>query len=158
MSDKNHTNKEQNDYKPIQTTKPTMVLANSQPGDKGAFEKPSWITRKYRKIRKALGEFWVVGRYGFQLGGVAGLILGFFVGGYESVRMKSFWPLPIAMLGSGFTFGCIFAISTVLRSHNIDGENKLLWEVIYYDEKNNKYIKAAYPFNEKEFYFKNTKI
>jgi len=103
------------------------------PQSKALEHKPTWLGRKYLKIKKALGDFWVVGRYGFQLGGMAGLCLGFLVGGYESIRMKSIWPIPIAMIGSGITFGSIFAISTVLRAHINDSSEEI--EVIYYDDQ-----------------------
>ena len=84
------------------------------------------------KIKKALGEFWVVGKYGFGLGCLAGGALGFCLGAYESIRMRSLWPLPLAMMGSAFTFGCIFAVSTVIRADD-QKSDILMMEVIYFD-------------------------
>jgi hypothetical protein len=130
-----NSNIDNSDYKSVKAitpkTKPTEV------------NKPSWLGRKYLKMKKAAKEFWVVGKYGFQLGGAAGLILGFLVGGFEALRMKSIWPLPIAMLGSGITFGSIFAISTVLRSD--DQQTKVKFEIVYYDKNLDKYVRMKTP-------------
>lgn len=140
-------------YKSIKATTPSataVVRSKDQPG---------WLKRKYLKLKKALGDFWVVGRYGFQLGGLAGIILGFFVGGFESIRMKSLWPLPLAMLGSGFTFGCIFAISTVIRAQdnglNYKYTNDSL-HVLYYDKESGKYLRKSISLaNKSAFYNRN---
>ncbi len=136
-------------YKSIKATTPTPTqVAKSK-------EQPGWLKRKYLKIKKAFAEFWVVGRYGFQLGGLAGIILGFFVGGFESVRMKSLWPLPLAMIGSGFTFGCIFAISTVLRSQdklNYKYTNDSL-QIVYYDQISGKYMRKNISLTDKDSFY-----
>ena len=118
-----------------------------------------WLKRKYIKIKKAIGDFWVVGRYEFELGGLAGLILGFFVGGFESIRMKSLWSLPLAKIGSGFTFVCIFAISTVI----IAQDNKLDYtytndslQILYYDQESGKYLRKNISLMDKgAFYNRN---
>jgi hypothetical protein len=137
------------EYKSIKATTPTptaVVKSKEQPG---------WLKRKYIKIKKAAADFWVVGRYGFQLGGLAGIILGFFVGGFESIRMKSLWPLPLAMLGSGFTFGCIFAISTVIRSQdnlNYKYTNNSL-QIVYYDQESGKYMRRNISLTDKDSFY-----
>jgi hypothetical protein len=131
---KHSSTKSSEEYKSLKAETPNSKKTELQ-------KKPTWIGRKYLKIKKALFDFWVVGGYGFKLGGAAGLILGFCVGGFESLRMKSFWPLPIAMIGSCITFGSIFAISTVLRSEeDINGE-KIIMDIVYYDEIEGKYKK-----------------
>ncbi len=141
-------NKE-NQYKSVKANIPSAKIVEQ---DSKNIKQPGWLKRKYIKIRKAFADFWVVGKYGFQLGGLAGLILGSVVGGIESIRMNSFWPLPLAMLGSGMTFGSIFAISTLLRSQQEAKLNNtpIEYEIVYYDDKSNKFIKAKVPmFNNK---------
>ncbi len=125
-------------YKSIKASTPKTRSENQE-----GVSKPSWIGRKCMKIQKALGDFWVVGKYGFQLGGSAGLILGFLVGGFEAMRMKSIWPLPIAMFGSGMTFGSIFAISTVLRADGSTEKTKM--EIVFYDQKEGIYKRREVP-------------
>jgi hypothetical protein len=142
MSSSNEPTEIKDDYKSVQASAPTVT-----PVKKTKVEKPGWLKRKYIKIKTAAGEFWVVGKYGFQLGGIVGLLFGFVLGSIQAVSMKSFWPIPIAMAGSGFTFGCMFAISTVLRSH---GENdmkteKLAFQTVYYDEVEGKYKRKIFP-------------
>lgn len=133
----NQENKD--DYKTVVAKKPQIKRPENTPG---------WLGRKYLKIRKAISEFWVVGKFGFQLGGAAGLILGFFVGGFQAIQMKSLWPLPLAMIGSGFTFGCIFSISTLLRSKeggDLSDTPGLFAYAVYYDDKENKFIRTLVP-------------
>ncbi len=147
MSTQNDSKNEQ--YKSIKATTPTptaVVKIKEQPG---------WLKRKYLKLKKAFADFWVVGRYGFQLGGLAGIILGFFVGGFESVRMKSLWPLPLAMIGSGFTFGCIFAISTVLRSQEILNYKYThdSLQIVYYDQESGKYLRKNVSLTNKDAFY-----
>jgi hypothetical protein len=135
------------EYKSVLAHTPTINTVKSK--EEGQ-QRPSWIKRKYLLIKKAAGDFWVVGRYGFQLGGLAGVILGTIFGGYESMRMKSFWPLPIAMFSSGFTFGCIFAISSVLRAKdNNEGEIFPQYEIIWYDSTKGSWVRKSKEINEK---------
>jgi len=67
-------------------------------------------------------------------------VKGFLFGTYESIRVRSILPLPIAVIGSGFTFGCIFAISTVVRTEK-DSENELYFEVGSFDKDGTFVIK-----------------
>lgn len=129
-----------NEYKSLTVSAPTIVKKQTKEGPK-----PGWLKRKYLKIKGAASDFWVVGRYGFQLGGAAGLLLGFLVGGFESIRMKSFWPLPMAMIGSGFTFGSIFAISSVMRTQDENGSMRMnrKYEIVYYDQNLGKYVRKG---------------
>ncbi len=135
------------EYKSVLAHTPTITSVKSK--EEGQ-HRPGWFKRKYLLIKKAAGDFWIVGRYGFQLGGLAGVILGFIFGGYESLRMKSFWPLPIAMLSSGFTFGCIFAISSVLRAKE-DNEGILFpkYELIWYDRVKGSWVHKSSELSEK---------
>jgi len=112
-------------------------------------EKPGRLKRKYIRIKDAMKRFWAVGKTGFQLGAYAGGALGFILGAYESFRIKSFLPLPLAIIGTGFSFGFIFAISTVVRSHPNNNENKKYYfETMFYDSSTNSYIQKSIPFHE----------
>ena len=53
----------------------------------------------------------------------------------------------MAMIGSGFTFGSIFAISSVIRSQDQNGnmKSKLQYEIVYYDEELCKYVRKNMP-------------
>lgn len=125
------------DIKPSEPIKPKLIEV----------KKPGWIKRKSIKIKKAMGEFWVLGKQGFFLGCMAGGALGFLLGGYESFRMRSLWPLPLAMIGSAFSFGCIFAISTVIRSESGKGD-ELEVKVLYFDRFEGRYKMKSYSLNE----------
>lgn len=163
MSSKNSEHTNTGEYKSVTADTPTLVA--KKPTTQKDGPKPGWLKRKYLKIKNALGEFWVVGRYGFQLGGTAGLVLGFLVGGFESIRMKSFWPLPMAMIGSGFTFGCIFAVSTVLRTQDEKSfqMNRKMpygnYEMVYFDKQTGKFVRKTVPiFQQYEKFEENRKI
>ena len=73
--------------------------------------------------------------------------------------MKSLWPLPLAMLGSGFTFGCIFAISTVIRAQDNGLDYKYTNDtlnVLYYDKESGKYLRKSISLaNKAAFYNRN---
>jgi hypothetical protein len=96
-------------------------------------EKDGFIKRKWKRIKNAMKEFWVVGKHGFKFGFMAGGALGFLLGLYESIRMRSIIPLPIAIVGSGFTFGCIFAVSTVVRTES-DLKEEICFEIGYFEK------------------------
>ena len=117
------------DYKSISTSTSPNSVQDVNPQSSG------FLARKYRRVKKALGEFWVVGKHGFKFGFMAGGALGFLLGLYESLKMKSFLPLPLAVIGSGCTFGFIFAISTVVRSKS-DTNEEILFEIGYFKDGN----------------------
>ena len=137
-----------NEYKSIgakdmsQQVKKPLNISNTQE-NKTKSNNPNWIKRKTIKIKKAASDFWIMGKQGFTIGCLAGACLGFFAGGYESIRMRSLWPLPLAMIGSGLTFGCIFAISTVVRAeeNNNINENVLKYEIVYFDKNSKCFIR-----------------
>ena len=112
-------------------------------------KKPSGLKRKYNRIKDAFKRFWALGKTGFELGAYAGGALGFCLGTYESIRIKSFLPLPLAIIGTAFSFGFIFAVSTVVRSNPYDNSKEYLLETIYYDTNTNSYKKRLISFNEK---------
>lgn len=112
--------------------KDTENQIRSELKKEGVKKKQSWFKRKYIKLKNATKEFWVMGKYGFIMGGLAGTLLGTIYGTFEAYRMKSFLPIPLAICGSGFFFGMIFAISSVIRA---DGEIEgFCYQVCYIDE------------------------
>jgi hypothetical protein len=123
---------------------------NENEKKKVVVKKPSWIRRKYLRLKEAAGNFWVMGKSGFYFGGTAGAVLGSLLGLYESYRMKSFIPLPLAMISGAITFGSIFAISSVIRSEN---DEEVEFSVMYIDQ--NCQIKEKIIFIEKEKFFNN---
>jgi len=118
--------------------------------NKVAEVKPTGLKRKYIRLKQAGANFWVLGKTGFQLGLLAGGILGFVFGAFESIRIKSFLPLPMAMIAGSVSFGFIFAVSTVIRSNPADGESgKYMLETIHFDKITNSYVKTVLPLDEK---------
>lgn len=108
----------------------------------------SWVDKKFGKIKKACKEYWVVGKTGFLFGGLVGCCLGLVFGGYEAVRQRSIWPLPLAMLGSGFSFACIFGVSTLIRLEK-ESKNTFNFEVIIYDPNSNTYNRKKISYFDK---------
>jgi len=108
----------------------------------------NWLDKKFGKIKKACKEFWVVGKTGFMFGGLVGCCLGLVFGGYESIRQRSIWPLPLAMLGSGFSFACIFGVSTLIRLEK-DSNKTFHFVIVVLDPKTNKYERKEINYFER---------
>ena len=53
---------------------------------------------------------------GFKMGGLVGSGFGAAVGTYQAIQMRNPAVIPLAMLGTGFTFGCTMGLSAVIRS------------------------------------------
>jgi hypothetical protein len=113
-------------------------------------KKPSWIVRKMNKIGGALGTFWVMGKSGFYFGAKVGGVLGGILGLWESYRMKSIIPLPLAMLTSAFTFGSIFSVSSMIRSEN---DKEVEFNILYMNEEGE--IKESIILVDKDRIFNN---
>ena len=124
------------EYSSISLTRMDLNLNNKD--KKIAGEGVTWVDRKAQKMRKAAHETWLVGKQGFLFGCLVGSCLGLVFGGYESIRSRSIWPLPLAMIGSGATFACIFGISTVIRVEK-NTEKEFSFEVLIFDEKTNSF-------------------
>jgi hypothetical protein len=143
MSD---SNKQNNDYSSISLTRMQMNLSSND--RKVANSSVNWLDKKFGKIKKACKEFWVVGKTGFMFGGLVGCCLGLVFGGYESIRQRSIWPLPLAMLGSGFSFACIFGVSTLIRLEK-DSNKTFHFEIVVLDPKTNKYERKEINYFER---------
>ena len=105
-------------------------------------KKPGFIKRKTKRLKKAFGEFWVVGKTSFLMGGLVGSIMGFLYGCVSAYQTKTLLVIPIAMLSSGFFFASLMTVGAVLRSE--DGKEYLLlynpYQTLTYSEKAGKYI------------------
>jgi hypothetical protein len=112
-------------------------------------KKPNWVVRKMNRLGGALGDFWVMGKSGFYFGAKVGGVLGGVLGLWESYRMKSIIPLPLAMLTSAFTFGSIFCVSSMIRSEN---DKDIEFNVLYIDQAE---IKESIILVEKDKIFNN---
>lgn len=143
MSDSNSQN---DDYSSISLTR--MKLNLSSKDRRVAGNSVHWVDKKVGKIRKAFKEFWVVGKTGFMFGGMVGCCLGLVFGGYEAARQRSVWPIPLAMLGSGFSFACIFGVSTLIRLEK-DSNKSFHFEIVVLNPKTNKYEKKEISYFEK---------
>ena len=143
MSD---SNKQNNDYSSISLTRMQMNLSSND--RKVANSSVNWLDKKFGKIKKACKEFWVVGKTGFMFGGLVGCCLGLVFGGYESIRQRSIWPLPLAMLGSGFSFACIFGVSTLIRLEK-DSNKTFHFVIVVLDPKTNKYERKEINYFER---------
>jgi hypothetical protein len=93
--------------------------------------KSSWFSRKLKRFSKASNEFWVMGKQGFIMGSICGAVLGGILGTYESIRSKSFLPLPLSIFMMAGFFGGIMGVSSLIRNHN---DEKILFRVIYIDK------------------------
>jgi len=143
MSDSKNPN---DDYSSVSLTRMEMKLTSKD--RKIASSGANWIDKKFGKVKKACKEFWVVGKTGFLFGGMVGCCLGLVFGGYESIRQRSIWPLPLAMLGSGFSFACIFGVSTLIRLEK-DSNKTFYFEILEFDPITNKYNRKKVNYFEK---------
>ena len=79
-------------------------------------KRPGFIARKSKRLKKALGEFWILGKSGFLMGGIVGGIMGFLGGCVSAYTTKTLLPIPIAMCASGFFFASLMSIGACLRT------------------------------------------
>lgn len=117
------------EQKKLDTEKLIKIDLQKEPVEK---KKPNWFKRKAKKIQKSLGEFWMLGKTGFLMGGLVGLVMGFLGGCVSAYSSKSLLPIPIAMCASGLFFGSLMGVGACLRS-----------ETIIYDKNNNPYAYYA---------------
>ena len=77
---------------------------------------PTRMQRKFKRIfgsgKQTTGLF----VQGFKMGGLVGSGFGAAVGTYQAIQMRNPAVIPLAMLGTGFTFGCTMGLSAVIRS------------------------------------------
>jgi hypothetical protein len=92
----------------------------------------SWFARKMERFSKATGEFWVMGKQGFIMGSMCGGILGAILGTYESIRAKSFLPLPLSVITMAVFFGGIMGVSSLIRSKD---DEDLSFRIVYVDDR-----------------------
>lgn len=104
-------------------------------------KKPSWFSRKSKKLKKKLGEFWLYGKTGFLMGSFVGSIMGFFGGCVSAYQTKSLLPIPISMIGSAFFFGSLMGVGACLRGDEIYNSNNK-------DDKNIKIHLNQFTFNK----------
>lgn len=86
-------------------------------------KKPSWFSKKSKKLKKKFGEFWLYGKTGFIMGSFVGSVMGFFGGCVSAYQTKSLLPIPISMIGSAFFFGSLMGVGACLRSEEINDIN-----------------------------------
>eukprot|EP00340_Litonotus_pictus_P007507 CAMPEP_0170515046 /NCGR_PEP_ID=MMETSP0209-20121228/1537_1 /TAXON_ID=665100 ORGANISM="Litonotus pictus, Strain P1" /NCGR_SAMPLE_ID=MMETSP0209 /ASSEMBLY_ACC=CAM_ASM_000301 /LENGTH=153 /DNA_ID=CAMNT_0010799363 /DNA_START=6 /DNA_END=467 /DNA_ORIENTATION=+ len=101
-------------------------------------KKPNWFRRKGRKIKKIMGDFWMVGKTGFMMGGFVGLVMGFLGGCLTAYKTKTLLYIPIGMISSGIFFASLMSVGACLRT-----------ETIIYDENNNPVAYMAVYKSEK---------
>lgn len=143
MSDSKNPN---DDYSSLSLTR--MELNLNAKDRKVASSHLNWVDKKFGKIKKACREFWIVGKTGFMFGGLVGCCLGLVFGGYEAIRQRSIWPLPLAMLGSGFSFACIFGVSTLIRLEK-DSNKTFHFEIVVFNPNTNKYERKVINYFER---------
>jgi hypothetical protein len=109
----------------------------------------NWFDKKSKKLKRSLNEFLIVGKSGFLLGGLIGCSIGTIFGGYESFRQKSFWPFPLAIIGSGIIFANFFGIINIMRSE-VNNSEDLYYENLIFQEKKGIYEYRKIKFFNKE--------
>ncbi len=105
-------------------------------------KRPGFIARKSKRLKKALGEFWILGKSGFLMGGIVGGIMGFLGGCVSAYTTKTLLPIPIAMCASGFFFASLMSIGACLRTE--DGEEMIIlftpYSKLKYVNETNSYV------------------
>lgn len=104
--------------------------------------KPGFIKRKTKRLKKAFGEFWVVGKTSFLMGGLVGSIMGFLYGCVSAYQTKTLLVIPLAMMSSGFFFASLMTVGAVLRSE--DGKEYALldypYQTLIYNKQTKNYL------------------
>ena len=77
---------------------------------------PTRIERKFKRIFGAAGQTSQLFITGFKMGGLVGGVFGGVMGTYQAIQMRSIMVIPLAMLGSGFSFGCCMGLGMAIRS------------------------------------------
>eukprot|EP00806_Schmidingerella_arcuata_P006723 Macronucleus_7132.p2 GENE.Macronucleus_7132~~Macronucleus_7132.p2 ORF type:complete len:127 (+),score=14.84 Macronucleus_7132:1-381(+) len=77
---------------------------------------PTRIERKFKRIFGAAGQTSNLFVTGFKMGALVGGGFGAAIGTYQAVKMRNFAVIPLAMVGTGFSFGCTMGLSAMIRS------------------------------------------
>ena len=74
------------------------------------------MQRKFKRIFGSAGQTTNLFFAGFKMGGLVGGGFGAAIGTYQAIQMRNMAVIPLAMVGTGFTFGCTMGLSAVIRS------------------------------------------
>ena len=77
---------------------------------------PTRLERKFKRIFSAGGATTQTFSTGFKMGALVGGAFGGVMGTYQAIQMRSFMVIPIAMVGSGVSFGFFMGLGMTLRS------------------------------------------
>lgn len=86
-------------------------------------QKTPFVQRNVMKAKGFAVRSWMIGKYGFKMGACVGSCVGFGVGVVQALKIKNVWPIPMAVVGSGFVFGTMFAFSSVLKASPINNDD-----------------------------------
>lgn len=131
--------------KKISTEELIKLDLKNEPIDKTT--KPSFVQRKYKRIKSAFSGFWVAGKTGFLMGSIVGCTMGFIFGCVSAYQSKTLIVIPLSMATSGFFFGSLMCVGSILRNEEIErleGSEGFDYSNIYfsmkYDEMKNEYL------------------
>jgi len=77
---------------------------------------PTRIERKFKRIFGAAGQTSSLFVNGFKMGALVGGAFGGVLGTYQAIQMRSFMVIPLAAVGSGFSFGCCMGLGMMIRT------------------------------------------
>ncbi len=77
---------------------------------------PTRMERKFKRIFGAAGTSTGLFVNGFKMGALVGGCFGGVLGTYQAIQMRSFMVIPLAAVGSGFSFGCCMGLGMMIRT------------------------------------------
>ena len=77
---------------------------------------PTRLERKFNRIFGSAGQTTQTFVTGFKMGCLVGAGFGGVMGVYQAVQLRTFMVIPMAMIGSGVSFGFFMGLGMTIRS------------------------------------------
>ena len=80
---------------------------------------PTRLERKFNRIFGSAGQTTQTFVTGFKMGALVGGAFGGVMGTYQAIQMRSFLVIPMAMIGSGVSFGFFMGLGMTIRTQEM---------------------------------------